>query len=253
MSFIDDAFNAAKSVGSFLTGTGIGSSLARTAITGLALSQMVKSMNKKNTPTQDDKGTIVSVEPNVENAIPVIYGTAIVGGIIVDAHISADNKKMYYVYVLSERTGTLLSDSSQSTLTFQEVYYNNSKVVFKDNGYTINNLLTEDGTTDNTISDQVKIYCFNNGSANPVVPTGYTNAALVPAYSIVPNWTSNHTMNNLVFAVIEVTYNPSKSITGIGDVQFKINNTLSKPGDVLYDYMTNTRYGAGIPEAEISL
>lgn len=253
MSFIDDAFNAAKSVGSFLTGTSIGSSLARTAITGLALSQMAKSMNKKNTPTQDDNGTVVTVEPNVENAIPVIYGTAIVGGIVVDAHISADNKKMYYVYVVSERTGTLLSNSAQSVLSFQEVYYNNNKVVFSDDGYTARYLQAEDGFVDNNIADQVKIYCFNNGSQNPVTPTGYTNAALLPAYSIVPTWTSNHTMDNLVFAVIEVTYNPSKSVTGIGDVQFKINNTLSKPGDVLYDYMTNTRYGAGIPEAEISV
>lgn len=253
MSFIDDAFNAAKSVGSFLTGTGIGSSLARTAITGLALSQMVKSMNKSNTPTQDDNGTVVTVEPNVENSIPVIYGTAIVGGIIVDAHISADNKKMYYVYALSERTGTLLSDSSQSTMTFQEVYYNNNKVVFKEDGVTINYLLAEDGYQDNTISDQVKIYCFNNGSANAVAPSGYTNGGLQAAYNIVPNWTSNHTMNELVFAVIEVTYNPSKSITGIGDVQFKIKNSLSQPGDVLYDYMTNTRYGAGIPSSEISV
>jgi hypothetical protein len=26
---------------------------------------------------------------------------------------------------------------------------------------------------------------------------------------------------------------------------------MNKPGDVLYDYMTNERYGAGIPAAEI--
>jgi hypothetical protein len=30
-----------------------------------------------------------------------------------------------------------------------------------------------------------------------------------------------------------------------------MKNTMTLPGDVLYDYMTNTRYGAGIPEAEI--
>jgi hypothetical protein len=30
-----------------------------------------------------------------------------------------------------------------------------------------------------------------------------------------------------------------------------MNNSMTQPGDVLYDMMTNTRYGAGIAPADI--
>ena len=58
-------------------------------------------------------------------------------------------------------------------------------------------------------------------------------------------------MNNLVFALFKVTYNKEQRVTSLGDIQFKLSNTLTQPGDVLYDYMTNTRYGAGIAARDI--
>lgn len=253
MSFIDTLGDAAKSVGNFLVSDGIGSTLARTAITGLALNQMMKSMNKSNTPTQDPNGTQVTVSPNVENSIPVIYGRAIANGLIVDARLSSDNKKMYYVYAISEKTGTVMSTSADSVFTFEEIYWNGLKMVLQSDGITSSYLLSEDGVQDNTVSGLIKIYCYKDGSSNPVVPNGYTNASLSPAYSIMPEWTSNHTMSSLVFVIVEVTYSPTNNVTGIGDLQFKVNNTLTQPGDVLYDYMTNTRYGAGIDVSEISV
>jgi hypothetical protein len=35
-------------------------------------------------------------------------------------------------------------------------------------------------------------------------------------------------------------------------MRFKIQNSMTLPGDCIYDYMTNTRYGAGIDPAEIN-
>jgi hypothetical protein len=67
------------------------------------------------------------------------------------------------------------------------------------------------------------------------------------------DWTANHTMNNLVFVIVRIEYNKDKGITGLGNLLFKVNNTITLPGDCLYDYMTNTRYGAGISPAEINL
>jgi hypothetical protein len=58
-------------------------------------------------------------------------------------------------------------------------------------------------------------------------------------------------MSDLVFALIKTTYNPEKNINSLGNWEFKLSNTMSQPGDVLFDYMTNTRYGAGINEQEI--
>jgi hypothetical protein len=60
-------------------------------------------------------------------------------------------------------------------------------------------------------------------------------------------------MNDLIFAVVKVDYNREKNVTGIGDLLFHVDNTMKLPGDVLYDYMTNTRYGAGITATEILL
>ena len=59
-------------------------------------------------------------------------------------------------------------------------------------------------------------------------------------------------MNNLAFVLVSIVYNAEKNLTGLGNMQFKVTNTMKQPGDVLFDYMTNARYGAGIPEAEIN-
>jgi hypothetical protein len=58
-------------------------------------------------------------------------------------------------------------------------------------------------------------------------------------------------MNDLIFALVRVDYNREKNVTGLGDVTFEVSNSMFLPGDVLNDYMTNTRYGAGIASAEI--
>ena len=60
-------------------------------------------------------------------------------------------------------------------------------------------------------------------------------------------------MSDLVFAVIEITYNSSNGVTKApSSVEFHVSNSMTMPGDCIYDYMTNTRYGAGIPVTEIS-
>jgi hypothetical protein len=58
-------------------------------------------------------------------------------------------------------------------------------------------------------------------------------------------------MNNLIFAVVEVNYSLDKGITNLPNMTFTITNSMSQPGDVIYDYMRNTRYGAAIPVEEI--
>jgi hypothetical protein len=58
-------------------------------------------------------------------------------------------------------------------------------------------------------------------------------------------------MNDLIFAVVRVDYSREKNVTGIGNLIFHLQNSMYLPGDVMRDYMTNTRYGAGIATAEI--
>jgi hypothetical protein len=60
-------------------------------------------------------------------------------------------------------------------------------------------------------------------------------------------------MGDLVFAVVEVNFNRDKNITQAPQsMKFHISNTMNQPGDCLYDYMTNTRYGAGIDAGAIN-
>jgi len=54
-----------------------------------------------------------------------------------------------------------------------------------------------------------------------------------------------------VFVAIKMNYNKDKGLTRIPTFRFKLTNTMTMPGDCIYDYMTNTRYGAGIDATEI--
>jgi hypothetical protein len=59
-------------------------------------------------------------------------------------------------------------------------------------------------------------------------------------------WNSTKLMSKLVFAIVKIKYDQEKGITGLADITAVINNSLTKPGAVIKDYLTNARYGAGL-------
>ena len=69
----------------------------------------------------------------------------------------------------------------------------------------------------------------------------------------MPNWTTAHTADELVFAIVEVTYNKAVGVTGLGTLQFDVSNPIYQPGDAIKDYMINARYGAGINSTIITV
>ncbi len=237
-----------KAVG-FLTGPGIGSTLARTVIAGYALRKLSAGALKGN-DTQDDEnideGVRLQVRPNSTNRIPVLYGTAYFGGIISDAELASNNQTMYYCVTLCEKTGTG-TDSVASTYTFKDVYWNDTRIVFQSDGITADYAIDRDGNVDRNISGLVKIHCYAGDSNSPVAPQGYSNGSLPNASSVMPSWTSAQAMNDLVFIIVEVTYNREKSLTNLGEITVELENSLKEPGHVLYDYMKNAVFGAGIP------
>jgi hypothetical protein len=261
MSWLDDIVDFGSSVldyGSqalnWLGGSGIGSSLAKTAILGYGLNQVTKSINQdnatKNTTSQPDPGVRLTLDASTDNKIPVVYGTAFVGGILTDAQLGNSNQTMFYVLTLCERTGVKMSDSVQSEISFEEIYLNDEKIVFESDGITVNSSVDRTGASNSAFNGLIKIYCYNNGGSNPVSPAGYS-ATLSNAHSIMPNWTLYNQMTNLVFAIIRVDYNKEKNVTGLGKLQFKLKNTMTLPGDCLYDMLTNTVYGAAIDPTEV--
>lgn len=253
MSFLDGL----QSVGSWLGGKSIGSQLARTAILAYAVNRMTASVNADNQTSAaansnaPDYGVRLQVSPDPEHKIPIIYGMAHLGGIITDAQASNANQVITYAVTIAEKTGTKLSTGTASTFTFNDVFMNDQRIVFKADGITVNYTTDRDGNIDYSAQDLIKVYCYAGNSNTPVVPSGYTNGSLQNAYAVMPNWDSTYMMNDLIFALVKVTYNKDKGITNIPNMRFQITNSMTKPGDCLYDYMTNTRYGAGIPSTEI--
>jgi hypothetical protein len=254
MSFIDDILDVGKSAVGFLGGSGIGSALARTAITGYALSKLSASINKDN-QSKDTSYSRIQVDPDTEHKIPVVYGQAVVSGIVTDAALVNDNKSMYYVITLCEKTGNLnLGAGAASSFTFNQIYWDDNLLAFDTDGITVINWTDRDGNVDTTPNGLIRVWCFAGNSTTPVVPTGYTNSSLVNAYSVMPDWTSNHNMSDLVFAIVRIDYNvEDKKINQLGNMKFKLTNSMSLPGDCMYDYMTNTRYGAALDPTEISV
>jgi hypothetical protein len=256
MSFIDDVVNAGSSIIKGFTGSGLAPTLARTAALGLALNQINKSINKDNTKpqaadsTRTDRETRVQQSPDTQHSVPVVYGSAFLSGIVTDAALTNDGKTMFFVITVCEKTGIKLSDGQASTFQFNEIYWEGARMNLQADGITVASITDEEGNNSTDFAGLIKIYCYGGNSATPVNVVG-SSANLLPAWSVMPGWTTNYTMSDLVFAIIKVDYNTEKNVIGLGEVSFKITNSLTLPGDAVYDYMTNTRYGAGIPESEI--
>ena len=236
----------------FLKSRSIASSLVKTALLGAAVNKIQKSILKKNQTAATDRGVRLQVAPATDHKVPVVYGTAYLGGIITDAVMTNNNKTMFYCVTICECTGNKLSDGQPSSFVFKDVYWNDQRVVFKEDGITAEYTVDRSGLIDRSISNLVKIYPFKKGSAEPTGFENYAAANTANAATIMPEWTTaTHTMNELAFAIVRVDYNRDKNITGIGDLVFQMENNMRLPGDCIYDYMTNTRYGAGIAAQEI--
>lgn len=201
--------------------------------------------------TAQDPGVRVQFPPGTQNKIPVIYGSANTKGVITDARISNENKTMTYVLVLSEKTQT-------GTFTVGDIYWNDQKLVFDpDNGesHIVRSSVDQNGNGDtNTNYDgllRIRIYAGSTAATDQIFPPQSTSNT-VNARTLLDESDTNYLLNGLVFALVQLDYNSEKGITGLGQMTFQINNTLKNPGNVWHDYISSTRYGAGIPTAQIN-
>lgn len=250
------------------------SAIASSAITSYLTQRVNASIKKSNPqpqtnttpatagspdPTQEiveqiEREVKVELKADTNARIPVVYGEGYVSPLLVDAVITNNNCTMWYAVALAEVTGPDL-DGVASNITFEEIYWNNKKLTFLYDGNTVAAAwegIGASATADTSLSNNVRIYCYNNGSESPVNvrPQGL-EVQHGNAYDVFPTWSSNHSMSNLVFALIRVDYDADNEVKSIGNLKFKLRNTLKKPGDVLYDYMSNSMYGAGIPPEEL--
>lgn len=250
---------AASAVGAFLASSTIGALLVRTAVTALVSYALNRTIAKSQAQTGIDPGVRQMLSPATNHKIPVVYGSAHLGGAIVDGKLVNDNKTMFLALAISETTGNLFSTGSAPVYSFNNCYRNSDRIFLQADGITVAYTQDADGNTDSSMAGLIKIYMYagSGSSAKQITPDAamcVSSPTITPvnAWDVFSGWTSTNNMTDLVFAIVRVDYNRDKNVTSIGDYQFKITNSMTLGGDCLFDYATNTRYGAGIRLSEIN-
>jgi hypothetical protein len=197
-----------------------------------------------------DPGNRQQVPPATDNKLPVVYGTAYVGGTVTDLSISENNQELYYVLSICEVTNTN-SGQTPDNITFGDIYFGGKKVIFQGNGYTVASLLDEStGVEDTTVNGRIEFFLYKNGSNSPV-NSSLTAIQVMQTSGLVYTWDDTKLMTNCAFAILHLTYSQSANIRGIEQTKFEVTNARTNTGDCFYDYLVNTRYGCAISSSQI--
>jgi len=199
--------------------------------------------------TSQDPGVRIQFPPGTTNKVPVVYGQANTKGIVTDARISNENKTMTYVLVLGEKT-------QLGSFSIGDIYWNDQLLVFRTaaESHIVASSIDQNGNgaSNTNYNGLMRFRVYSGGSlaANQIFPTTGTP---VDAYSLLAGSETETTyrMSDLLFAVVQLDYSSEKGTTGLGQITFEVTNSLDNPGLVWWDYMTSSRYGAGIGTDQI--
>jgi hypothetical protein len=254
----------AGAVGFSAAAAGIAGSVAafaaRTLLT-VGITKLIANRSGQNAAGTSNAGSRVQLPPATDNKLPVIYGSAFIGGVITDAKLSTDQKTMWYVVSLAEVTDT----TSGTAYTFGNIYYDSKQVTFDgtDPAKVVSLTTNTSGTpeVDTKIAGNLFIYLFPNGSTSGI-NTGGQSAITILSDSSIPSdqrWNQgiytasgqSADMTNTAFAIVKVVYNQDAGTTNLGSLTVQLQNNLYQPGSVIKDYLTNSRYGCAIPLSKI--
>jgi len=254
-----------------LTNLIIAAEVIGTIVVMTALSYVVSSLmtpdGLRGSP-QTDPGVRAQTPPDTTTPVPVVYGSAFLGGRFVDACIREDQKVMYYVQAIS-----CLSENGQFGFDLTKMYYGDRMITFDTSGGFPNRVvsLTDGaGNVDTTINNLLFISLYTSDASGNITAIN-SNGKLPWEYMAVPEsdgtsllmgtgsglpvdqqWTSTgRRMNGLAFAVVRLSYSREAGTTQLQPITYHVTQNLNgtgaaKPGDVWYDYMTNDIYGAAI-------
>jgi hypothetical protein len=200
--------------------------------------------------TNQNPGVRIQFPPATNNKIPIVYGSANTKGLITDARLSNENKTMTYVLVISEKTAT-------GIFSIGDIFWNDQKLVFGTgaNSHIVESSIDQNGfgTTSTNFNGlcRFRVYSGSTNSYDQIFPT-QASGDTENARTLLGETDTNYQLNDLVFAVIQVDFSSEKGTTGLGQITFQVNNTLNNPGDVWYDYVTNSRYGAGFTATSVN-
>ena len=240
-----------------LAGIGLGTTAANivagviTAGIAVGTAKQLGTYLKASMGVGNDPGTRIQLPPGTDNKIPVVYGDVYTSGPIIDVNISNQNNTMHYCIVLSE------DSSSTGAFTVGDVWWNDASLNFGtgSSAHSVVSKFDKNASTSTDWNGKIRMRAYAGGTASTKqifpVPGGGTTA--VAATTMMPHWTTttDYNMADLVFMMVEVDYDGENGLTGLGALSIELQNSLNNPGDVLYDYLTNTRYGCGLNPAFI--
>ena len=214
-------------------------------VIGFAISMVASSvLSKVFAPSAPDQSNLNAQQPNPgnrqqlapagDNKLPVVYGSAYIGGIITDLSITENNQDIYWVISLCEVTNTE-TGGTPDTITFGNVYWGGKKVIFG-SGAAVTGLLDESTNETQDVSGYMDIYLYKNGSNQPVNTT-QSAISVMQASGLIYKWDSSKLMSNCAFAIIHLKYNASLNLTGLAQTRFQLTNSRSSPGDCFYDFL----------------
>ena len=229
---------------------------ALTAAVGVASYTAAKKAQKAaRRPNDEQRGVLVNKESNVEQ-IPVIYGTRRVGGVRV--FVSTDGT---YKTVGGEREwysgyhpDTEVYDDVTGTPTNQYLYI--ALVLAEGEVESITNIYVDDiPITDAKYSGLID-YNVYLGTDDQTMPDSH--------YLREANefWTADHRLRGVAFLGLRFTWD-EEAFSGIPDVTALVKGKKvydprtattawsDNPALCIRDYLTNTRYGKGIPTSAI--
>lgn len=192
-------------------------------------------------------GNRVQLPSAGSNKVPIVYGSAYVGGMVTDLSITSNNQQLYYVLALAEVTNTE-TGGTPDTITFGNVYFGGKLCIFDTVDLTkVTGLQDEStGLIDSTVNGNLFIYLYRNGSSSGI-NTNQSAIEVMQDVNLTYKWDSSKLMSNCAFAIVRITYNQNANLTGIQQTSFQITNSRYAPGDCFYDYLSSSRYGAAVP------
>lgn len=198
-----------------------------------------------------DPGVRQQIPPAANNSIPVVYGSAWLGGTFVDAALTSDQTTMYYVLAISS-----VSTDASATFGFDRTkfYYGDRLITFDGSDPTrVVSLTDGSGNVDTKINGNLFINLYRawpNGAITIITgtaPSTFMGGNDLPAGVRWP--ASGRQMQNLAFAIVKLKYNRDAGTTQLQPITFYCTHlprggTVCKPGDAWLDYMSEAAYGA---------
>ena len=258
MSFLSTLFTAAAIVAvDYFT---LGAATAYQMAVTFAVSIVASRIFAPNVPQAQQNNIRQQVPPDPTAGIPLVYGDAYTGGRFCDAVLTTDQKSMYYVMVIS-----CISPNGQFSFDTSKFYYQDQIITFDTTDLTkVVSLTDQAGNVDTSISGHLYINLYTSSQTGTITPINTSNqpSAVMSTANGIPSgqeWVSSgRQMNGTAFAIVQLVYNAnSLGTTSLQPITFHVSHYLNgagcaKPGDVWYDYMTNTVYGAAVQSQFVS-